>query len=168
RHEQLGILDTMLSDAVAFLMNIHSRFLFEDQFHRERVEGEVSPERLSELMIKFQKQAYLEALAEDGWNDTFWISKLHFYISSLPFYNFPYTFGYLLSLGIYAVARDAGSAEFPSRYREFLLATGNRGTEDAVKDSFGYDLREPDFWNRSLDVVADRVNRFVDLASSND
>ncbi len=168
RHEQLGILDTMLSDAVSFLMNIHSRFLFEDEFHRERVDGEVSPERLSELMVKSQKQAYLDALAEDGWNDTFWISKLHFYISSLPFYNFPYTFGYLLSLGIYAVARDAGSVDFPSRYREFLLATGNRSTEDTVKDSFGYDLREPDFWNRSLDVVADRVRRFVDLASSND
>ena len=71
-------------------------------------------------------------------------------------------------LGIYAVARDAGSVDFPSRYREFLLATGNRSTEDTVKDSFGYDLREPDFWNRSLDVVADRVRRFVDLASSND
>ncbi len=168
RHEQLGILDTMLSDAVSFLMNIHARFLFEDQFHRERSDGEVSSDRLSELMVESQKRAYLDALADDGWNDTFWISKLHFYISSLPFYNFPYTFGYLLSLGIYSLARDGGGSDFPSQYREFLLATGNRCTEDAVIDSFGYDLREPDFWDRSLDVVADRVSRFVDLANSND
>ena len=164
RGEQLAILDTMLSDSVSFLMNIHARFLFEDQFHIERAAGELSAERFSELMVESQRQAYLGALGDDGWNDTFWISKLHFYISSLPFYNFPYTFGYLLSLGLYALARESGGGEFPDQYRRFLLATGDRCTEDAVADSFGHDLRQPDFWNRSLDVVAQRVSRFESLA----
>jgi oligoendopeptidase F len=164
RNQQLAILDTMLSDSVGFLMNIHARFLFEDRFHLERAAGELSAERFSELMVESQQQAYLGALGEDGWNDTFWISKLHFYISSLPFYNFPYTFGYLLSLGLYALARESGGGEFPEQYRRFLLATGDRCTEDAVADSFGHDLRQPDFWNRSLDVVAQRVAQFESLA----
>ena len=164
RQQQLAILDTMLSDSVSFLMNIHARFLFEDRFHIERAAGEVTPERLSELMTEAQKEAYLDALDDDGWNDTFWISKLHFYISSLPFYNFPYTFGYLLSLGIYSLARDAEGDTFPQQYREFLVSTGSRNTEDAVAHAFGHDLRQPDFWNRSLDVVSDRVARFVELA----
>ena len=162
--EKLAILDTMLSDSVSFLMNIHARFIFEDKFHIERTAGELSPERFSELMVESQKTAYLNALGDDGWNDTFWISKLHFYISSLPFYNFPYTFGYLLSLGLYALAREQGAGQFPEQYRNFLLATGDRCTEDAVADSFGHDLQTPDFWNRSLDVVADRVSQFQDLA----
>ncbi len=97
--EELQILDGMLGDSVAFLMNIHARFLFEDRFHTERKAGELTAERFSELMVAAQKEAYANALDDDGWNPLFWVSKLHFYISELPFYNFPYTFGYLLSLG---------------------------------------------------------------------
>ncbi|MFQ5733020.1 MAG: M3 family oligoendopeptidase, partial [Planctomycetaceae bacterium] len=163
REEQLAILDGMLGDSVAFLMNIHARFLFEDNVHKERPDGELAPKRFSELMLAAQKKAYLDGLADDGWNPHFWISKLHFYISGWPFYNFPYTFGYLLSLGLYSVADDFGD-EFPERYRRFLIATGCRETEEAVESTLGYDLTTADFWNKSLDAVERRVERFVELA----
>ena len=161
--EQLSILENMLSDSVAFLMNIHARFLFEDNFHKERAAGEISASRFSELMLAAQKEAYQDGLADDGWNQNFWISKLHFYISQLPFYNFPYTFGYLLSLGVYALAAEAG-ADFPAQYRELLIATGSEETEAAVRSTFGSDLTDPAFWNKSLDIVAGRVERFLELA----
>jgi pepF/M3 family oligoendopeptidase len=162
--EQLAILDNMLSDAVVYLMNIHARFLFENQFHLERAAGELPAARISELMLAAQKEAYCDALAPDGWNPNFWVSKLHFYISTLPFYNFPYTFGYLLSLGVYSLAQTRG-AEFPEQYRRFLVATGCQDAEDAVRSSFGEDLSEPAFWNRSLDIVENRVRRFLELAA---
>jgi len=163
--EQLTILDNMLSDSVSFLMNIHARFLFEDQFHQERVNGELSAERLSELMLGAQQEAYLDALDSEGWNSNFWISKLHFYISGWPFYNFPYTFGYLLSLGLSSISKDA-EGDFPEQYRKLLIATGCQETEQAVEDSIGYDLTEETFWNRSLDVVEQRVERFLELAKA--
>lgn len=163
RSEQLEILDVMLGDAVAFLMNIHARFIFEDNFHKERPAGELSPERFSELMLAAQKEAYLDGLAEEGWNPNFWISKLHFYISGLPFYNFPYTFGYLLSLGVYALSSEAGD-DFPAQYRKLLIATGCMNAEEAVQSTIGADLTQRDFWNKSLDIVEQRVQRFVDLA----
>lgn len=161
--EKLSILDHMLSDAVAYLMNIHARFLFEDRFHQERAAGELSAGRLSELMLAAQKEAYQGALADDGWYPDFWVSKLHFYISSLPFYNFPYTFGYLLSTGLYALGTEAG-AGFPDQYRRLLIATGCMETEPAVKSSVGYDLTGPDFWSKSLDVIERRVGQFLELA----
>ncbi|MGZ0171221.1 MAG: M3 family oligoendopeptidase [Planctomycetales bacterium] len=161
--EKLEILDGMLGDSVAFLMNIHARFIFENNFHTERATGEVSPERLCELMKSAQQEAYCDALAEDGWNPKFWISKLHFYITDWPFYNFPYTFGYLLSLGTFSLAKDA--PDFPKQFRDFLIATGCQDTEAAVESSFGYDLRQPDFWNRSLDIVEQRVQQFLELAN---
>uniref|UniRef100_A0A7C2K1N9 Oligoendopeptidase F n=1 Tax=Schlesneria paludicola TaxID=360056 RepID=A0A7C2K1N9_9PLAN len=162
-YERLALLDGALGDAVAFLMNIHARFLFEDAFHRERAGGEVPADRLSELMEAAQKTAYLNALASDGWNPRFWVSKLHFYITGLPFYNFPYTFGYLLSLGVYAVGRNSGPG-FADQYRRLLLATGCCDAEDAVQSTLGYDLRGPEFWNRSLDVIAERVQQFAELS----
>jgi pepF/M3 family oligoendopeptidase len=157
--QRLSLLDQMLGDAVAFLMNIHARFLFEHNFHLERREGELSAERFSEMMLAAQKEAYLGGLADDGWYPGFWISKLHFYISGLPFYNFPYTFGYLLSQGVYALAAEAGK-DFPAQYRKLLIATGCRETEDAVQSTLGYDLTRPEFWNRSLDIIEERVERF--------
>ncbi|MBM80411.1 MAG: oligoendopeptidase F [Planctomycetaceae bacterium] len=161
--EKVTLLEKMLGDAVSFLMNIHCRFIFEDNFHRERAAGEVSAERLSELMASAQQEAYLNAIDEDGTNPLFWVSKLHFYISGWPFYNFPYTFGYLLSLGTYALAQDMGD-DFPSKYRDLLIATGCMDTETAVQSTLGYDLTTPDFWNKSLDVVSDRVDQFLGLA----
>ena len=161
QNEKRSLLDKMLSDSVAFLMNIHARFLFEDRFHRERPNGEVSSEQLSEFMLAAQKEAYLDALADDGWYPGAWISKLHYYITEWPFYNFPYTFGYLLSLGTYSLAKD--SSDFPQQFMDFLVATGCMSSEDAVQKSFGFDLREPDFWNRSLDVVENRVRQFLEL-----
>ena len=163
KEEQLSILDQMLADAVVYLMNIHARFIFEDNFHKERSNGELSADRFSQLMLSAQREAYLDALDEEVWNPNFWISKLHFYISSLPFYNFPYTFGYLLSLGAYALATDAMD-QFPEQYRQLLIATGCQETEDAVQATLGYDLTEPDFWNKSLQIVAERVEMFLNLA----
>jgi oligoendopeptidase F len=165
KEERLGLLDNMLSDAVAFLMNIHCRFIFENNFHTERAQGELTADRISELMTAAQKEAYCGCLSDDGWNGRFWVSKLHFYISGLPFYNFPYTFGYLLSLGSFALAKDATSAtdDFPAKYRSLLLATGCQDAEEAVRSTLGYDLTKPDFWNKSLDVVESRVNRFLEL-----
>jgi oligoendopeptidase F len=160
-NEKRSLLDKMLSDSVAFLMNIHARFLFEDRFHHERPNGEVSSEQLSEFMMAAQKESYRDALADDGWYPGAWISKLHYYITEWPFYNFPYTFGYLLSLGTYSLAKD--SSDFPQQFKEFLVSTGCMSSEDAVQKSFGFDLREPDFWNRSLDVVENRVKQFLDL-----
>jgi oligoendopeptidase F len=163
RNEQLVILDGMLGDAVVYLMNIHARFVFEDRFYKERSAGEVPRARLAELMLAAQKETFCDALDSSGWYPNFWVSKLHFYISSLPFYNFPYTFGYLLSLGIYAMAAEMGP-HFAERYCRFLLATGSCPTEEAVKSTLGYDLTQPAFWNRSLDIVERRVEKFLELA----
>ena len=162
-YDRLKILDDMLGDSVAFLMNIHARFLFEDEFYRERSRGELTVDQLNTLMEAAQKTAYLDVLADDGWNPRFWSSKLHFYISGLPFYNFPYTFGYLLSMGLYAVAREAGG-EFAETYRRLLIATGCQDAEAAVRSTLGFDLQKPEFWVKSLQIVASRVRQYVDLA----
>jgi pepF/M3 family oligoendopeptidase len=164
-YERLQMLDGLLGDAVAFLMNIHARFLFEDEFHRARAKGELTADQLCALMEKAQRTAYLDALADGGWNPRFWVSKLHFYITGLPFYNFPYTFGYLLSLGVYAVGKDAGGT-FSESYRNLLIATGCKDAEDAVRSTLGFDLRKPEFWNKSLNIIADRVRQFVHLADA--
>lgn len=163
-YDRLCQLDAALADGVAFLMNIHARFIFEDNFHKARRNGELSADDLSQLMVAAQKEAYLDALAEDGWNPRFWASKLHFYFTGIPFYNFPYTFGYLLSLGLFSEGKSRGSA-FAADFVKFLECTGSMDAEDAVKVSFGFDLTQPEFWSRSIDVLAAKVEEFDKLTA---
>ncbi|QDT32500.1 M3 family oligoendopeptidase [Thalassoglobus polymorphus] len=159
--KKLGILNNMLSDSVAFMMNIHARFIFENQFHVERAEGELSAERLTAIMLDAQKEAYCDSF--EDWSNAFWISKLHFYITGWPFYNFPYTFGYLLSLGVYSTADEFGD-DFPTKYRELLIATGCMNAEEAVQSTLGYDLTQPEFWNKSIDIIDSRVEEFLKVS----
>lgn len=161
--DRLLRLSQMCDDSVAFLMNIHARFLFEDRYHHQRQQGELSVEQFDELMHQAQSEAYAGGLSEQGTNRSFWISKLHFYIGSYPFYNFPYTFGYLLSQGLFRIATKQPDG-FSERYCQFLLATGGMTVEAAVQKSFGYDLREQEFWSMALESVQDHVDQFEQYA----
>ena len=75
----------------------------------------------------------------------FWASKMHFVISGVSFYNFPYVFGYLLSQALFARFQDEGAAFLP-HYEAFLAATGSATCEEVVRRSLGADLTSPDFW----------------------
>ena len=161
--EKLNVLDGQCGDAVSFLMNLRCRFLFEDAFHKRRASGELTAAELSELMTDAQKTAFRDALDPERLNPLFWCSKLHFYIDDWPFYNFPYTFGYLLSLGLFAEGRRDADG-FPAKFDRFLTLTGRMTSEEAVREGFGYDLGEPTFWELALDEVDRRVAAFLELS----
>ncbi|MBE3562364.1 MAG: M3 family oligoendopeptidase [Hydrogenibacillus schlegelii] len=156
--ERLALLDDRLSRAVAFLMNIHARFLFETRFYAERAKRRLSPDELDALMLEAQKEAYEDALAV--YHPPFWLSKLHFYLTSVPFYNFPYTFGYLFSTALYAEARAEGPS-FHRRYRALLRDTGRLPVERLAREHLGVDLTRPEFWERAVEAAVADVEAFV-------
>jgi oligoendopeptidase F len=159
RTERLAMLHGRLLDAVTFLMDIPTRFDFEFSLYEERADGELSVRRLCELMGEAQSRNFGDVLDPDGRNPWFWASKLHFYIIGLRFYNFPYTFGYLFALGLYAVARSEGHA-FWDRYTRLLRRTGSAPAELVAREALGVDLGSPEFWNASIDGLAADLERF--------
>ncbi|SUP52566.1 oligoendopeptidase, pepF/M3 family [Weissella viridescens] len=92
----------------------------------------------------------------------FWSSKLHFYIDDIPFYNFPYTFGYLFSSGIYAWAQS--QKDFEASYISLLRDTANMSTEELAKKHLGVDLTEPDFWQAGADLIKQDIDEFISLS----
>jgi oligoendopeptidase F len=158
--ETIQLLDDKLNRSVAFFMNIHSRFLFETRFYEERKNGLVSKERLNELMVDAQKEAYCDSLGE--YSPSFWASKLHFHITGVPFYNFPYTFGYLFSMGIYAKAAEEGPA-FEQKYIDLLRDTGRLEVEELAKKHLDVDLTKPDFWQAAIDLLKQDLDTFMEL-----
>lgn len=159
-----SILDTRLQDAEAFLLNIPTRFDFEYELYQRRADGELSVSELKAMMQGAQRKNYGDALADDGLDPWFWASKLHFYITDVSFYNFPYTFGYLFSTGLFARYKAEGAAFLP-RYEALLRATGSAPAEEVAREALGVDLTRPDFWNASIDLVEADLDRFEALTA---
>lgn len=158
--EKINLLDSKVARAATMFMNIHARFLFETRFYEERKNGLVSDERLNELMVEAQKEAYNDSLSV--YHPTFWASKLHFYSTGVPFYNFPYTFGYLFSMGIYALSQKEGKA-FEEKYIALLRDTASMTTENLAQKHLGVDLTQPDFWQEAIDTVLADIDQFMEL-----
>jgi len=156
--EKLQLLDDKLQRAVSYFLNLHARLLFEEAFYAERKKGFVSAERLCELMESAQREAFGDSLS--SYFPYFWGAKLHFFYTRFPFYNFPYTFGYLLSNGLYARAKGG---KFGDKFDAFLQDTGRMQVEDLAQKHLGVDLREPAFWRESVQVLVDDVRQFKEL-----
>ncbi|UCE84868.1 MAG: M3 family oligoendopeptidase [Deltaproteobacteria bacterium] len=159
--DKLHVLDARLLDAAVFLLNIPMRFHFERALYAERANGEVGVSRLRELMVEAQRRSYGDCLAEDGFDPWYWASKLHFYITGVSFYNFPYTFGYLFSRGIFARARSEGPAFLP-RYDELLRLTGSDAAESVAARGVSVDLTAPGFWLESIGSIEADLERFLE------
>jgi len=162
REEKLALLDDRLQRAVAFLMNIRARFLFETRFYERRAAGMLDAEALNELMVEAQKEAFGDAL--DTWHPHFWASKLHFYLTDVPFYNFPYTFGYLFSSGLVAVAEREGE-RFRDRYDRLLADTGAMTVEQLASRHLGVELDRTDFWRDAVSRAVADVELFAQLCA---
>jgi oligoendopeptidase F len=166
--EKLMLSDQKLQSALSFLSNIHTRFLFDSRFYEERKQGIVNRERLNEIMIEAQKEAFFGILDDkDGYHPLFWASKMHFFITGAPFYNYPYTFGYLFANGVYDRAIKEGKS-FAASYRNLLADTGRMTTEEVAKKHLGVDLTKPDFWRDAVSRVLANVDPFVKLVNQRD
>ena len=160
REDKIDILNFDLQRAVRKLMNTHARYLFETRFYGRRKFGFVSANELNELMLKAQKEAFNDSL--DEYHPHFWASLLHFYLTRVPFYNFPYTFGYLFSAGIYAKYKVQGDG-FEQNYISLLRDTGRMRVEDLAMKYLGVNLEEEKFWQDAIDIVLSGLDEFMEL-----
>lgn len=158
--EKLDIVWEEMAALVAFLLNIPTRFEFEKNFYEARAERPLRPDELNAMMADAWRAWYGDALSEP--DEMFWANKLHFFISELSFYNFPYLFGYLFSLGVYA-RRDVLGASFFPRYRELLRDTGRMTAEDLARQHLEADISEPEFWQGTIRLLETRVDVFESL-----
>ncbi len=158
--EKLNMMWEELRSYTGFMLDIPTRFEFEKNFYAARQERPQQPEELKTLMGDAWQNWYGDVLAEP--DKMFWASKLHFSISGLSFYNFPYLFGYLFSSGVYA-QRKAGGSDFFDRYVALLCDTGRMTAEDLAQQHLGVNLEQPQFWQATIDSLTPRIDAFADL-----
>ena len=159
--EELGILETFLIGASQVIVDIYSRYLFEKQVFERRAKAELSADDFCDIMLRGQQETYGNGLDSRHLNPYMWAWKPHYYSAGLSFYNFPYAFGLLFGLGLYAVYQERGKTFLPE-YDALLRSTGE-GTAAELAARFGLDIRQRAFWEGSLRVIGKRIERYLVL-----
>jgi len=159
--EELAILETQLIGDAQVIVDIYSRYLFETEVFKRREKSELSADELCEIMEQAQKDTYGDGLDDKTLQKWMWTWKPHYYSADLSFYNYPYAFGLLFATGLYAIYQQRGPA-FVTDYKNLLASTGE-GTAADLAMRFGIDLRKKSFWQGSLKVIEDRVNRYCEI-----
>jgi oligoendopeptidase F len=156
--EALAILEASLQNSTQVVVDITSRFLFESRVFDQRREREVTPGEFCEIMLQAQRETYGDGLDESKLHAYMWAVKPHYYRPGLSFYNFPYMFGLLFGLGLYARYRQDPDA-FRRNYDDLLSSTG-MDVAATLAARFGIDVRTPDFWRASLEIIKQDIDRF--------
>lgn len=156
--EELSILETDLIGKTQVIVDITSRYLFETEVFKRREQAELSADELSALMLECQQQTYGDGLDARYLHKYMWTWKPHYYHAGLSFYNFPYAFGLLFATGLYAIYKREGKPFVPA-YEQLLASTGE-GTAADLASRFGIDIRSKAFWQASLDLIGERIERY--------
>ena len=161
KETKLFILENDIADSAQIVVDILSRFIFEDSFFRKRTEGPLSPDEISSLMIKAQEETYGDGLDKDAMHKYMWVIKPHYYDADYNYYNFPYAFGLLFAKGLYAEFIKKGP-DFAKDYDKLLSLTGKSLLKDLALP-FGIDITKKEFWQQSLKTITDDIETFLEM-----
>ena len=153
---RITLLEQQIGDAAQVVVDILSRYLFETEVIERRKDHALSPRELCEIMLDAQKQTYGDGLDPDCLHPYMWACKSHYYSTEVHFYNFPYAFGMLFGLGVYARYQEKGDAFVPE-YDQLLKATGSGSARD-VAASVGNDIADKAFWASSIRTIEAKLD----------
>lgn len=161
---RLLVIDAQLSALCQNILDIYARFLFEQSVFAHVEKGFLTADKLCELMKQALLTSFGDGLDPNWLHPYRWITKVHYYIPDIAYYNFPYTFGALFSRGLYAKYAAEGSSFIP-KYEALLQATTTHTVEDvaAIAD---IDLTKADFWKQSLQSIVDQMEQFLAAANA--
>ncbi|MCH4891136.1 M3 family oligoendopeptidase [Acidaminobacter sp. JC074] len=149
--EKLYILEMNAMKATRLMIDIISRYWFEDQVIKEAKANTLSVDRVKTIMKEAQLKAYGDAVDPDFLDPYAWVSKPHYYYLDRHYYNFPYSFGFLYAKGLYGMFNENPDA-FLDKFDDMLAQTTKASIEDVGK-IMGVDLSSKDFWINSLENV---------------
>lgn len=159
---QLVLLDAEIEHMLAFLLDLPVRFRFEEAVYSKRPTSTLSASELCKLMADTQHRFFGDTFSEDSPDPWFWASKMHFYIASVQFYNYPYVFGYLLSQAfLEAMRMDHGKGI--SAFERFLEFSGRRSCEALIMETLNEDITQEAFWGRMIDGLGENFSRYQAL-----
>ncbi|WP_409250861.1 M3 family oligoendopeptidase [Bacillus sp. SCS-153A] len=159
--ERLSLLEFKITAGVTYLGLIPSRFHFEQAFYEKRKQGLLTGKKISALMAAAETEIYGDYV--EGVHDHSWITTSHFYSTEKPFYNIPYTIGYLFSNGVYSLAKKHGNS-FIDQYDDLLRNSGRMTVEQLAESYLHEDLHEETFWQAAIQPMVEAIDEYIELS----
>lgn len=157
--EKKYLTEMFLMEVTQVIVDILCRFYFEKAVFEKQKEGPLSAEALCSMMTDAQKATYGDALDPKLLHPYMWAVKCHYYSPDLGFYNYPYAFGQLFSIGLYVKYLE-DKKNFPALYKKVLMATGRTDIKGVAKIA-GIDVEKKDFFQESMDFITRMIRIFL-------
>lgn len=161
RKTKKSLLNWKMQRSINYLMAVRGAYLFETRFYEKRKSGPLSASQIEELSMEAQKEAFGGSLSQ--YQPFQWIKAIQFYRTDVPFYNYPYTFGYLFSVGLLETAKKEGK-QFAQKFTYFLKESGTKPIEELADDHFHIKLSRPDFWHQSINRIVKDIEQYTILS----
>ena len=161
KDELIYMLNQSLVGDTGVIVDIMSRFYFENKVFETSKESSLSPVELCEFMTEAQLKSYGDGLDKEYLHPYMWCCKTHYYSTGLSYYNFPYAFGQLFAYGLYSIYKEKGN-EFFELYKDILRNAGQMPIRECALKA-GIDVEDKKFWRKSLDLIKAKIEQFLEL-----
>jgi oligoendopeptidase F len=127
-------------------------FNFEAELHNQiRERGQLSAEEIATMLLKHRKVFFGNAFEYHPHDGYSFIATPHF---RYFFYVYSYAYGQLIANALYAEYKN--NPQFIDKIEQFLSA-GSSMRPDDVFASIGIDVTKPEFFEKGLQQIADRI-----------
>jgi len=158
--DQLALYAEKIEGVFATVFRQAAMFRFEQRCHEARRSGgELTWEQVGEMWQE-EQQAMFGGSVKLGEQHKCWWSYIGHFIGS-PFYVYAYSFGELLVLSLYQMAKREGPS-FQDKYIAMLTAGGSKNPTQLM-EMVGVDLKSETFWLGGFDAMEKLVVEFERL-----
>jgi oligoendopeptidase F len=161
KEEKQAVLCKVLDEFGMAAFQVSARYFFEHSMYDAIKDGRfLDGETISSLWTAARDKIYgdaVEWLPEMKWE---WTMKLHYYIPSYRFYNYPYVFAQLFVFAMYRLYLEQGEAFVP-KVKALLSAGSSRSPGDLARD-LGFDISSEGFWQKGIQQAETFISQLED------
>lgn len=154
------LLASKIEDMLNTVVRQIAFYEFEKRVHTARQDGELSVEAISAIWMAVQSESLGDAVHMEASYSIYWSYISHFIHA--PFYVYAYAFGDCLVNSLYAYYQEHPEG-FQEKYMALLKAGGSKRYDEALKP-FGFDLKDPAFWNKGISMIETLIKEFEQVS----
>jgi oligoendopeptidase F len=158
--DKLAMYAEKIEGVFATVFRQAAMFSFEQRVHNQRrAEGELTFEQFGDIWQE-ELQAMFGGSVKLGEQHKGWWSYVSHFVA-VPFYVYAYSFGELVVLSLYQMAKREGPG-FADKYVELLRLGGSRSPHELMS-TVGVELKSEGFWLGGFDAMEKLVTEFERL-----
>jgi oligoendopeptidase F len=158
--DKLALYADKIEGVFATVFRQAAMFRFEQRCHEaRRAEGELTVDQFGQMWHEEQQAMFGDSLTFGDQHRRWWSYIPHFIHT--PFYVYAYSFGELLVLSLYQMAKQEGPS-FADKYLQVLRLGGSK-TPQELMAIVGVDLGDETFWKGGFAAMESLVEEFERL-----